>query len=53
VPRELKVELDVVAAMLQVSLNALVAAVLSEHVSRDRTEELRPLVADYLERRGS
>ncbi|MGP0052892.1 MAG: hypothetical protein ACLPZR_29210 [Solirubrobacteraceae bacterium] len=43
----MKVELDIVAAMLQVPLNALVGAVLSAHVSRERTAELEQLVREY------
>jgi hypothetical protein len=46
-PREMKVELDIVAAMLQVPLNALVGAVLSAHVSRERIAELERLVREY------
>jgi hypothetical protein len=46
-PREMKVELDIVAAILQVPLNALVGAVLSAHVSRERTAELEELVREY------
>ncbi|MGO9901641.1 MAG: hypothetical protein ACLP50_17425 [Solirubrobacteraceae bacterium] len=46
-PREMKVELDIVAATLQVPLNALVGAVLSAYVSRERTAELEQLVREY------
>ena len=51
-PREMKVELDVVAAILQVPLNLLVGAVLSEYVSRDRIAELGQLVEYYRASRG-
>jgi len=52
-PREMKVELDVVAAMLQVPLNLLVGAVLSEYVSRDRIAELGRLAESYRATRGA
>ncbi|MGP0049920.1 MAG: hypothetical protein ACLPZR_13865 [Solirubrobacteraceae bacterium] len=48
----MKVELDVVAAILQVPLNLLVGAVVSEYVSRDRITELGQLVEDYRASRG-
>ena len=51
-PREMKVELDVVAAMLQVPLNVLVGAVLSEYVSRERIGELERLAESYRAGRG-
>ena len=51
-PRQMKVELDVVAAILQVPLNLLVGAVLSEYVSRDRIAELGQLAENYRARRG-
>ena len=51
-PREMKVEVDVVAAILQVPLNVLVGAVLSEYVSRDRVSELGELTENYRARRG-
>jgi hypothetical protein len=46
-PRDLKVEVDVVAATLQVPQNVLVTALLQEYVSRDRVGELTELVARY------
>jgi hypothetical protein len=52
VPRQMKVELDVVAAILQVPLNLLVGAVLSEYVSRDRIAELGQLAENYRASRG-
>ena len=52
VPRQMKVELDVVAAILQVPLNLLVGAVVSEYVSRDRIAELGQLVENYRASRG-
>jgi hypothetical protein len=52
VPREMKVELGVVAAILQVPLNLLVGAVLSEYVSRDRIAELGQLAESYRASRG-
>lgn len=51
-PREMKVEVDVVAALLQVPLNLLVGAVLSEYVSRDRVTELGRLTEKYRTSRG-
>ena len=51
-PREMKVEVDVVAAILQVPLNLLVGAVLSEYVSRDRITELGQLTESYRASRG-
>ena len=51
-PRQMKVELDVVAAILQVPLNLLVGAVLSEYVSRDRIAELGQLAENYRASRG-
>jgi hypothetical protein len=51
-PREMKVELGVVAAVLQVPLNLLVGAVLSEYVSRDRIAELGQLAENYRASRG-
>jgi hypothetical protein len=51
-PRQMKVELDVVAAILQVPLNLLVGAVVSEYVSRDRITELGQLTEDYRASRG-
>ena len=51
-PREMKVELDVVAAILQVPLNLLVGAVLSEYVSRERVGELGQLAERYRAGRG-
>jgi hypothetical protein len=51
-PRQMKVELDVVAAILQVPLNLLVGAVVSEYVSRDRIAELGQLVENYRASRG-
>ena len=52
VPRQMKVELDVVAAILQVPLNLLVGAVVSEYVSRDRIAELGQLAENYRASRG-
>jgi hypothetical protein len=52
VPRQMKVELDVVAAILQIPLNLLVAAVLSEYVTRDRIAELEQLAENYRARRA-
>jgi hypothetical protein len=48
----MKVEVDVVAAILQVPLNLLVGAVLSEYVSRDRVTELGRLTESYRASRG-
>ena len=46
-PRDLKVEVDVVAATLQVPQNVLITALLQEYVSRDRVGELTELVARH------
>ncbi len=46
-PRELKVQISVVAAALQVKQNHLVGAVLNEYVSLDHLDDLRRIVDGF------